>query len=154
MKLTDNFTLEELTASSLVRKGISNEPTEEIKQNLLKLAMKLEEVRTLLGHPMTISSGYRSPEVNRIVGGSRNSAHMQGFAADFICPGFGTPYEVCDAIAKSGITFDQIIHEFGSWIHLGITDVNMRQDLLTICSAKQGYRRGIFTCLDLAQYKA
>jgi len=71
-----------------------------------------------LGKPVLVSSGYRSPAVNRAVGGAANSAHMLGCAADFSSPSFGSPLDICRAIARSDIAFDQLIHEFRAWVHI------------------------------------
>jgi len=137
MNLTKHFTLAELTVSQeAARRGISNEPDAEALENLKTLALTLEAVRELLGHPVLISSGYRSPKVNSAVGGSRTSAHMQGLAADFICPGFGSPREIVNAISNSQIRFDQLINEFGSWVHIGVSPT-MRGQVL-IASRRDG----------------
>ena len=73
-------------------------------------------------------------------GGSAPPAHMVGFAADFACPANGKPLAVCRAIAAAGIPFDQLIHEYGRWIHIGIGP-RARQQLLTIDS--RGGRAGL-----------
>lgn len=133
MNLTENFHLDEFLVSETgERLGINNDPTDEVIDHLRGLASTLEEVRKVLGNrPITITSGYRSPNLNRAVNGSRNSAHVLGYAADFVCPSFGTPLEICRAIAGAGIPYDQLIHEFGRWVHLSV-DPRMRRDALTI----------------------
>lgn len=130
-RLSQHFTLAELVHSeTAVRKGIPNTPSPEIVDNLRTLAHSLEAVRAALrGAPMLISSGYRSPELNRLVGGSPSSAHCQGFAVDFIAPAFGTPKEICVEIASSELSFDQCICE-GTWVHLSV-DPRMRRQVLT-----------------------
>lgn len=142
MKLTPNFTLDELTVSETAeRLGIDNDPPADIIDNLRGLASVLEEVRIVCNsRPVVITSGYRSPNLNRLVNGSQNSAHLSGYAADFTVPGFGTPMEVCRAIAAAGIRFDQLIHEFGRWVHLSV-DPRMRRDVLTI--DRSGARPGL-----------
>ena len=142
MKLTPNFTLDELTVSETAeRLGIDNDPPADIIDNLRGLASVLEEVRIVCNNrPVVITSGYRSPNLNRLVNGSRNSAHLSGYAADFTVPGFGTPMAVCRAIAAAGIRFDQLIHEFGRWVHLSV-DPRMRRDVLTI--DRSGTRPGL-----------
>ncbi|HXF44864.1 MAG TPA: D-Ala-D-Ala carboxypeptidase family metallohydrolase [Burkholderiaceae bacterium] len=120
-KLSAHFDLEEFLVSEIAaRRGIDNTPTPEIVENLKRLALALEDVRMLLGHPIYITSGYRCPALNVAVGGSATSAHPYGLAADFICPGFGAPLDICTAIAAAGIVFDQLIHEFGRWVHFGL----------------------------------
>jgi zinc D-Ala-D-Ala carboxypeptidase len=121
-----------LTASQIAaRFGIDNYPPPDVYANLQRLAETLERVRAILKFPILVSSGYRSPKVNFAVGGSDSSAHMKGLAADFICPGFGTPFQVCEAILDSDIEFDQLIHEYGRWIHLGLSDGVPRLQPLT-----------------------
>ena len=71
----------------------------------------MERVRALLGHPVTVNSGYRFPAVNKRVGGAATSDHVKGYAVDFVCPAFGDCYAVATAIARSNIAFDQLIFE-------------------------------------------
>jgi hypothetical protein len=80
-------------------------------------------------HPMNIDSGFRCLALNTARGGALKSAHMDGDAADFKCPGYGTPLEVCKAISASGIKFDQIIFEV-EWTHISFAPA-MRQQTLT-----------------------
>lgn len=130
MNLTDHFTLEELTFSSTAeRQGIVNDAQPDIIEHLTVLAQGLEQVRTLLGAPMHIDSGYRCPALNAAVGGAKDSAHMQGFAADFICPDFGAPIDIVHAIVASDIKFDQCIQE-GNWVHISFAPT-MRGETLT-----------------------
>lgn len=145
--LTKNFTLEELCASDrAVRMGIDNTVPDELRGNIQRLADTLQEIRdkVLDGKPIHVNSGYRSPKLNALIGGSsKTSAHMQALAADFTCPEFGAPLEVCRAIAKSGIAFDQIIFE-GTWCHISV-DPKLRNMLLTATfgDGKPTYREGL-----------
>lgn len=144
MQLSPNFTLEELTFSSTAtRLGIVNTPTPEVIANLTTLCNTLEKVSSLLGHPMHIDSGYRSRALNYAVGGAIDSAHISGYAADFVCPAFGIPLEIVKAVAGSGIKFDQAIFE-GTWTHLSVAPT-MRQQILTAQFKHGGveYREGI-----------
>lgn len=130
MKLSDYFTLEELTHSEIaVRRGLDNTAPPDVLPHLVLLAQALDKVRKVLGVPVIISSGYRSVEINKAVGGVATSAHCQGWAADFIAPAFGTPQEVATAIKGAGIPFDQLIYE-GTWCHLSIAPA-MRGNVLT-----------------------
>lgn len=137
IQLSSHFTLSELIASDLAeRNNIDNSPSESEIDNLRKLAAKLEEVRTLLGFPIVISSGYRCSKVNKLAGSKPDSSHVQGLAADIKCPQFGTPGQVCGAIAASGIKFDQLIMEYATpdgrgWTHIGI-GAKSRNQVLTI----------------------
>lgn len=121
MKLSPHFTLAELTFSATAaRKGIPNVAPPEIVDQLILTADRMEQVRTLLGgKPIRVLSGYRSPAVNTAVGGSKTSAHRTGHAVDFICPDFGTSAEVAAHLARHLTDYDQIIEEFGSWVHVG-----------------------------------
>ena len=144
MKLTENFSLEELSHSEIaIRRGLGNTPPADVLPHLIVLAQALEKVRKVLGAPMIVSSGYRSPEVNRAVGGTPTSAHCQGWAADFISPAFGTPQEVAKAIKGAGIAFDQLIYE-GTWCHFSV-DPRMRGNVLTAHFGPTGvaYSEGI-----------
>ena len=141
MNLSAHFTLEELTRSeTALRKGLDNTPDAETIANLTELANGLEKVRELLGHPIHVNSAYRGPKVNSAVGGSKNSAHMRGWAADIVCPGFGSPREVCHAIMSSTIDYDQLILEFDAWTHISF-EPTMRRQNLTIDGS--GTRNGI-----------
>ena len=129
-QLSPHFTLEELAFSQAAsRKGIDNKPSREVVAHLATLAEGLEKVRALLGGPIRITSGYRSPALNAAIGGAKNSAHMSGFAADFVCPSFGSPLDIVKAIAASSIKFDQCIQE-GMWVHISF-DPDMRREVLT-----------------------
>lgn len=142
MNLTTHFTLDELTRSqTAIDRGILNLPSTVQRANLKLLADTLEEIREALGHPIKISSAFRSAELNAAVGGAKNSAHLDGLAADFTCPQFGTPLQVAEAIAAMGIKFDQCIHEYGKWVHLGIGGQE-RGQLLTI--DRMGTRTGLW----------
>jgi len=147
MMLSAHFSLEELTASEVAaRAGIDNTPSAEVVRNLARLAEGLELVRLALGSkPVHITSGYRSARLNQMVGGSKNSMHIQGLAADILCPAFGPPLEVCRAIARSGIGTDQIIHEFGAWCHVAFPHPGQigRNELLTIRSVATGAEPGL-----------
>ncbi len=144
MQLSPNFSLRELVCSETAeRTGIDNTPPPDIVENLKRLAAGLEAVRALLGAPLEISSGYRCAALNEAVGGSNASQHLQGLAADFVCPGFGTPLEVARAIQGSGMAFDQCILEYGRWVHLSFSDAP-RGRVLTIHDEKEGYIAGLW----------
>jgi len=122
MNLSPNFTLEEMTASETAeRHGIDNTPNNDVLMNLRRLALFLEDVRTAVGMPLRISSGYRSPEVNQKVGGKSTSQHCRGVAADLKVKGM-TPDQVVKAIIKAGLPYDQVIREFDSWTHVSISN--------------------------------
>jgi zinc D-Ala-D-Ala carboxypeptidase len=142
MRLSENFSLEELTASeTAARKGIDNTPSEEVIDNLKRLAAALQEVRALLNHrAILVSSGYRSPELNQAVGGSATSDHCKGLAADFICPSYGTPNDIVRAIAASGLSFKQVIREFDKWVHLSIPEEKQEPRKQALIIDREGTR--------------
>jgi len=116
--LTPHFARWEFTISdTAVRNGIVNEPSAEHWENLLALTETiLEPVRLSCG-PLHITSGYRSPELNGAIGGARGSQHMKGEAADLI-PYKGRLPDVFKRIYASDLPFDQLIWEFGTWVHV------------------------------------
>lgn len=124
MNLSSHFTLAEFTVSdTAARKGIDNTPPDSAMLALRRTAQGLEAVRVRLGMaPITVTSGYRSLALNRAIGSKDTSQHTKGEAADFICPRFGSPSEVAYALRDSGIEFDQLILEFGRWVHISFTD--------------------------------
>ena len=135
MKLTKHFTLRELTKTNQPH---DNTPNDQEVQNLIKTAVQMEAVRAILGNnPVVISSGFRSERVNKAVGGSNSSAHRTGEAVDFVCPKFGDVTAICLELAKSSIPFDQLIWEYGSWVHIGFRhNGKPRRQLLTKRSGK------------------
>jgi zinc D-Ala-D-Ala carboxypeptidase len=136
--LSKNFSLDEFIFSQTAsRKNIDNTPDAATLINLKRLADTLEIVRSALGDtPIIISSGYRSKALNKAVGGARYSAHIAGLAVDFTAPGYGTVLATAKAVAKSGIAFDQVIFEYGKWVHLGLAIIaeQARGELLSIGS--------------------
>lgn len=153
MQLTEHFSLEELTASeTAARKEIDNTPGPDIMPHLQVLAQGLEEIRKALRNlPIHINSGYRSPALNAAIGGSGKSAHMQGLAADIVCPQFGTPLDVCRAIEAAGLATDQIIHEYGRWCHVAFARPGgvARKQTLTIAKPGSKYATGLHPVDDL-----
>ena len=136
MNLSPNFSLAELTASETAdRLNIDNTPNASEMANLIRLAVFLEEVKTVLGgKPIMINSGFRCKRVNDAVGSKDSSQHRLGCAADIRVPSM-TPDEVVKAVIASGIGYDQIIREFDRWTHISIPSVageNPRRQALII----------------------
>ncbi|MGK5040452.1 D-Ala-D-Ala carboxypeptidase family metallohydrolase [Janthinobacterium sp. GB1R12] len=130
MNLSPHFSLAELVASQVAtRQGIDNAPSPAIIANLTRLAALLEQVRALVGAPIAISSGYRSPALNKAVGGTGNSAHVLGLAAD-ISTAKLVPKALALLIRQSDIAFDQLIYE-GTWVHIGLSAGAPRRQVLT-----------------------
>ena len=130
MKLSNNFTLDEfLLSQTAERQGIDMTPSDEVVGNLKTLCETvLQPLRDLVGSPLIISSGFRPIELNTRIGGSKTSAHVTGRAADFRVIGM-TPFVVCETLRDEGIMYDQNIHEFGRWTHVGIAKNNRDEDL-------------------------
>lgn len=144
--MSAHFSIAELTFSqTAVRRGIDNTPSEAVTANLRRLCDTLEQVRALVGKPLSISSGYRSPALNIAVGGAINppSAHVVGLAADINCAGL-TPKALACLIRESGIAFDQLIYE-GTWVHIGLATGPLRGEVLTanFNGGHATYTRGI-----------
>ena len=130
MNISPNFKLDEFTSSQYaVRNGIDNTPCEVVLGNLKITALGMEEIRVHLGVPLFITSGYRCPKLNKCVGGSKKSAHVDGYAADFIANKFGKPKTIVEKIKELGIKYDQLICE-GTWVHISFAPT-LRQQTLT-----------------------
>lgn len=134
MNLSENFTLDEMLLSqTATRRGIDNTPTSTIIAELQRLAQTiLQPLRDHLGRPIVVSSGYRSPPLNRAVGGAQNSDHMYGRAADIVVPSM-KPRDVALTIVELRLPFSQCIVEGGRWVHVSIGDpsVEPRREQLT-----------------------
>ena len=116
MKITNNFTLTELTRTST---GITNNPNKQQVAALIRLCGKvLQPARNLYGEAIQVNSGYRSPAVNRVVGGARNSQHILGEAADITVHCRDGNKKLFEII-RDNLNFDQLINEKNySWIHV------------------------------------
>ncbi len=137
MQLTPHFSLAELTVT---KQKIDNTPSKEVIEVLRTTAFYMEKVREILGNvPITINSGYRSPDVNRVVGGTSNSSHTYGYAVDFTAYGH-TPLTISNILSKSNLKFDQLIYE-KTWVHISF-DPRMRGNILTL-KGKGKYVKGI-----------
>jgi len=137
MNLSEHFTLEELTFTN--HREYDNTPNQVQIDNLTRMAEFLETVRTLLGKPILVDSGFRSPEVNHAVGSTSVSQHLRGCASDIRVPGM-TPDEVVKAIYDADLPYDQLILELG-WTHISIpnTDDMMPRSMALIID-KSGTR--------------
>lgn len=143
MNLSEHFTLEEATYSeTAVRMDIPNQPNEQQLENMKKAAAALEQLRAVSG-PLRINSWLRLPAVNVAVGGSKVSSHMDGWAIDVSSTKM-TPIELCRKVEELDIKFDQMIHEFGRWMHISFAP-EMRQQKLTIFKPEGKYKPGILT---------
>ena len=132
MNLSPHFTMAEFVVSdTAARRGIDNDPPAELLHALKRTAQGMEAVRVRLGGaPIIVTSGYRSPALNAAVGGQPSSQHTRGEAADFIAPRFGSPTEVAAALRDSGVDYDQLILEFGRWVHISFSQAPRHQALV------------------------
>lgn len=128
MRLSEHFTLEEMTRSNTAaRKGLDNTAPAWAVHRLIRTAARMELVRAACGdRRITVFSGYRSDVVNKAVGGSRTSSHRDGDAVDFEVHGL-TVAETVAILKDSDIDFDQLIDEFGQWVHIGFGPKNRQQ---------------------------
>jgi|TARA_R110000851_G_scaffold241851_1_gene394412 zinc D-Ala-D-Ala carboxypeptidase len=137
MSLTKNFSLNELTKSQTAeRKGIDNTPSTEHQENLKRLCETiLQPIRDHFGQVVSVSSGYRSPELCVAIGSSTKSQHARGEASDFEIFGVSNK-ELADYIDQN-LTYDQLILEYwkesdpnSGWVHCSFTlNGNRRQYL-------------------------
>ena len=143
MNLAENFTLSEMTKSeTALRYDMDNSPPQEITSNLQALAVHvLQPVRDHYGTGVKVNSGYRSPDVNAKVGGSRTSDHCRGMAADIEIPGVPN-HELAEWI-KANLPYTQLILEFytrgvpdSGWVHVSYDPANLKQQDLT--AVKEG----------------
>lgn len=135
MKLTKNFTLEEMVKSDTAdRLKIDNTPNEEQLENIKFVAEQLQILRNCYKKPIYITSGFRNEELNNAVGGSSTSFHLKGLAVD-INQGTRTRnknlFELIRSLMKVGLLVDQLINEHNySWIHIGFKQDNPRLEIL------------------------
>ena len=140
MKLSNNFTLEEMTKSATANKlGISNIPDVEGIKKLKELCTKiLQPIRDKYGHPIIVTSGYRCKKVNEAVGGAKNSQHMFAEAADIKCDDNNYLYDlIIDMIEDNNITVGQLIKYTSKtdkrknpailWIHVSLPGKHKNQ---------------------------
>ncbi len=151
MRLSRNFTLEEfLVSQTAERHGIDMTPDDLVIHNIQELVDTcLQPLRRQVTSSIYISSGYRPLELNTKIGGSRTSAHITGSAVDFKVSG-QTPYDTAKLIEAMDLPYDQVIHEFGKWVHLGIADILRDQELTAYRKdGKTVYTLGIHTISSL-----
>ena len=141
MKLSNNFSLEEmLNSQTATRRNIKEQfnPSGIIIKNLQNLCENvLQPIRDELSTSITISSGYRCPKLNSAIKGSSTSQHMKGEASDISATGLTTE-ELYSYIKNSKIEFDQLIQEFGRWVHVSFRKGKNRN--MKLRAVKQGGR--------------
>ena len=154
MYLTNNFTLSELIKSqTALRLDIDNNPSDQVLGNLTDLCVNvLQPVRDYYKTGVTINSGYRSPELNKAIGGVPTSDHCMGYAADIEIPGIPN-YDIARYIADT-LNFTQLILEFytpgipdSGWVHVSYNPSNLKNQILTAVKAngKTVYKSGLIS---------
>jgi len=142
MYLSKYFTEEEFIQSeTAARKGINNAMSDEIKNNAVLLCKNiLDPIRLYYKKPTVITSGFRCKRVNKLIGGSLTSQHCFGKAADFIIPGIDLKIIFNDIAEEKiilGEKFDQLIFEFGNWIHISRDTQPRKQKLHALYEDKK-----------------
>jgi zinc D-Ala-D-Ala carboxypeptidase len=137
IRLGKNFTLDEFVVTAT---GIENIPGEKEIKNLRELVENiLQPLRDALGKAIIINSGYRSPAVNKAIGGAGGSQHLEGKAADFKIVGM-TNQEIINVIRALKLPYDQLIDEVSgksAWIHVSHnTGKPQRMEWLTFRNGK------------------
>ena len=127
MKLTENFSLEELNKHKFYM-------PDDVLDNLKMLAVQLEIIRAHFNAPVTINSGYRNLEYNRNIGSKDTSQHVLGTAADIVVKGF-SPDEVADAIEfliMGGMLKEGGVGRYNTFTHYDIRGTRARWNYKTI----------------------
>ena len=152
MNLSANFTLKELTKSdTATRLGIDNTPDDEALENLKTLCEKvLQPVREHFGMSVSVNSGYRSPESNAAVNGSKSSDHCKGMAADIEIVGIANA-DLAQWIMDN-LDYTQLILEFytqgipdSGWVHVSYDPNNLKKQEMTAVkvAGKTQYLQGL-----------
>lgn len=140
-KISKYVTYKEVTFSNTASaQGIDNTPgTAELSRLKLVCAACFDAIRDHFGKPLTVSSGFRCPELNKAIRGANNSQHMEGEALDIIpCGSAPTPKEMYEW-AKDNIDYDQLILEGinksypqGRWLHVSYKAAGNRKQAFPI----------------------
>ena len=142
MRLSKNFSRAEIEHSNTAKRlGISNEMSEKHLENMQRLIDNLiQPMRDAIG-PIRISSGYRSPKLNKAIGGASRSQHSKGEALDlqFWEKGKMNNRVIYEWVLESGVEFDQMINEFDfSWIHISLKSRENRNQVLEAYKDEKG----------------
>lgn len=146
MNLTRSFTLDEMRVSqTAARLGLDNTPSADVIAELHRLCETiLQPLREHFRRPVVVSSGYRSPAVNRAVGGAPTSDHQYGRAADIIVPGMSVR-ELALFVSQSPLPYDQCISEFDRWVHVSIAPPGARARRQALTASRAADGRTVYT---------
>jgi zinc D-Ala-D-Ala carboxypeptidase len=141
-QLSQSFTLQELVFSqTAARDGIDNTPSVAQVRALRGLCANiLQPLRDSVGKPLVVSSGYRCPRLNRAIGGSATSQHMEGRAADIVCFSLDTK-KLFKRVLELKLPFDQLIYEGGRqsiWVHVSFDPDRDRRAIMTATFPEAG----------------
>ena len=148
-----NISKKELERSqTAIRNDIDNTIPDDLLPNAVRLAWFLQSLRDKIyieygeERAVNISSGYRGEKLNDLIGGSITSAHPKALAADINVHGM-SPFELAKFVELNMVEegFDQVIHEFGEWVHVGLTNGHPRSESLTAMreNGKTVYKTGL-----------
>ncbi len=132
------FKIKELTDSTTAKaKGINNYPNKDVMNNLKSLIDVLDIIREDFGKPIRVNSGYRSPELNKAIGGAKNSHHVTGCAADLDTGNKEENKRLFNCIKQlnysGAIEFTQLIDERNfSWVHFSFDSNNLKNQILAL----------------------
>lgn len=138
--LSPHFSVDEFTATQ--HRNVDNTVPVDVLPNLKQVAQALEIIRTTLDKPLIITSGYRCLKLNRMIGSKDSSAHVQGLAADFICPQYGDVKKVFQAIKGSKLVYDQLILEKAGnreWIHIAVKPAGVKPRMQALLMTDGNY---------------
>lgn len=142
-QITQHFTWAE---TQVTHTGLNNRPaTITHEKAILNTATNMEIVRAILNRlPININSWYRSPDVNKAVGGVSDSEHAIGQAVDFVCPRFGSPFQVAVELSKYAniLNYNQLIYE-GTWVHISFPPDGTRGNKQLLTMKKGKYYQGL-----------
>lgn len=129
------FTLNELCASYTAKlNNIDNTPNKEEEGNIIDLVNNiLDPLREAWGKPIRVNSGFRCTELNKVVGGAKNSQHLTGQAADITTGNKDNNKKLFDLIQKNNLPFCQLIDEKNfSWVHVSYDPNNIKRQVLSL----------------------
>lgn len=142
MNITEHFTLDELISSeTAIRRGLDNMPTLVEIENLKLLCENvLEPIRNEIDVPIHITSGFRSVQINMLIGGAVNSQHIDGKAVDSIAIGMSVKdfyNRIKIMVNEKKIELDQCILEFNRWVHISFNK-NKNRNVFLIATKQNG----------------